>query len=57
MAHHVNIKGVQTFFTPGGKISDVERNIHLYRLEDATHLLIWIGSNNLDSEQGMAGVK
>ena len=26
-------------------------------MEDATHLLIWIGSNNLDSEQGVAGVK
>ena len=57
MARHVNIKGVLTFYTPGDKISDVTRNIHLYRLEDATHLLIWIGSNNLDSEQGVAGVK
>ena len=57
MARHVNIKGVLTFYTPGGKISDVTRNIHLYRLEDATHLLIWIGSNNLDSEQGVTGVK
>ena len=57
MARHVNIKGVLTFYTPGGKISDVTRNIHLYRLEDATHLLIWIGSNNLDSEQGVAGCR
>ena len=50
------IKGVQAFFNPGGKISDVQRNLHLYGLEDCTHLIIWVGSNNLDSEQGVEGV-